>query len=257
MPFKLLKVREDAEFDELMSVWRTSFTKPLCKLWPLFTGDRTPLSISPNESMRLEYTNRFIAWHRSDPTSTWLKVIDEDTQKVVGGGRWSIYEGNPYDVEGCHKVEAVWWPEGGERAVASGLLARFLESAVVNMNRPHVCKLFSSLQVFITVLCTAIYDDDVPRSFNSSVLNILFTHPEYRGKGVASLVMKWGLEHADERGMESYIEATDLGKPVYEKFGFKVIDTRELRLGKEEVEYQGVEEELLPFKWWSMYRGAV
>ena len=62
-----------------------------------------------------------------------------------------------------------------------------------------------------------------------AVLNILFTHPSHRRKGVASLVMGLGLERADKLGLASYIEATDEGKPCYETFGFKVIDRNELQ----------------------------
>jgi hypothetical protein len=44
--------------------------------------------------------------------------------------------------------------------------------------------------------------------------------------------MKWSLERADKLDLESYIEATREGKPCYEAFGFRVLETNELVVGK-------------------------
>lgn len=149
MGFKLLEVQENSEFPELFAAFRAGFTNPGTILWPLFTGDRSSPAFSKDatdiesEAVKAEYIGRFIAWHRADPTSTWLKVVDEDTGRVVGGGRWTFYESDrPYGEPGAgHKVEATWWPEGTERELASECLGQFLESAVVNMNKPHACML--------------------------------------------------------------------------------------------------------------------
>ncbi|KAF7591500.1 hypothetical protein BBP40_001490 [Aspergillus hancockii] len=50
---------------------------------------------------------------------------------------------------------------------------------------------------------------------------ILGTHPDARRKGVATKLMEWGLEKAKEDGVEVYLSATQMGKPVYEKLGFE------------------------------------
>lgn len=51
-------------------------------------------------------------------------------------------------------------------------------------------------------------------------LELIATRPEFQGKGAAGMLMRWGLERADEDGVESYLEASPEGKPVYEHFGF-------------------------------------
>ena len=48
--------------------------------------------------------------------------------------------------------------------------------------------------------------------------------PEHHGKGAAGKLIRWGLEQADERGLEAYLEASPLARPVYEHFGFKAVD---------------------------------
>jgi len=54
------------------------------------------------------------------------------------------------------------------------------------------------------------------------VLNFCFTHPKHRRRGVGKLLMEWGIQKADELGLPSYIEATDIGLKLYEAHGFKV-----------------------------------
>ena len=51
----------------------------------------------------------------------------------------------------------------------------------------------------------------------------MVVHPQHRGRGVGGLMMKWGNEQADERKMEGFIEANELGRTVYEKSGYQVV----------------------------------
>ncbi|KAI9696899.1 MAG: hypothetical protein M1820_007974 [Bogoriella megaspora] len=49
----------------------------------------------------------------------------------------------------------------------------------------------------------------------------LLTHEEYQRKGVAKLLLNWGIEQADRDGADIYLESSPAGLPVYKKFGFK------------------------------------
>jgi len=51
-------------------------------------------------------------------------------------------------------------------------------------------------------------------------LDMLGTIPEYRKLGVASMLMQWGIERTDRDKLECFIDASEKGVPVYEKFGF-------------------------------------
>ena len=53
-------------------------------------------------------------------------------------------------------------------------------------------------------------------------LEIIATLPEYQGKGAAGQLMRWGVQRADELGVPCYLEANTLGRPIYERFGFRV-----------------------------------
>jgi GNAT superfamily N-acetyltransferase len=49
---------------------------------------------------------------------------------------------------------------------------------------------------------------------------MLGTIPEYRKLGVAARLMEWGVEQADRDRLECFVDASDKGRPVYEKYGF-------------------------------------
>lgn len=55
------------------------------------------------------------------------------------------------------------------------------------------------------------------------MLRTLATHPDHRGKGAAKVMLDWGLQRADEMGLVTYLDATTMAKPIYEKRGFVVI----------------------------------
>lgn len=58
-------------------------------------------------------------------------------------------------------------------------------------------------------------------SGNKAYIMNMYTKPIYRRKGIAYKTLKLLVEDAKERGVTAIsLEATDMGKPLYEKFGF-------------------------------------
>lgn len=49
---------------------------------------------------------------------------------------------------------------------------------------------------------------------------MLGTHPDYRGRGAGSSLVRWGCDLADENGVGAYVDATRSGAPLYARFGF-------------------------------------
>lgn len=54
---------------------------------------------------------------------------------------------------------------------------------------------------------------------------MLFVHPTHRFRGAARQLITWGIREADRLGLETFIEATDDGKPCYEALGFVYMGT--------------------------------
>lgn len=58
-------------------------------------------------------------------------------------------------------------------------------------------------------------------------LSFLFIDPTAQGKGVGSALLAWGLDQADSAKppLPVVLESSPVGRPVYERRGFEVVDT--------------------------------
>jgi GNAT superfamily N-acetyltransferase len=54
-------------------------------------------------------------------------------------------------------------------------------------------------------------------------LDVLFTHPKHHRRGAGAMMIKWGVDLADEFGLEAYHESSVEARPLYERFGYKVL----------------------------------
>ncbi|OQE34634.1 hypothetical protein PENCOP_c016G02005 [Penicillium coprophilum] len=59
---------------------------------------------------------------------------------------------------------------------------------------------------------------------NDIILDLLATLPEYQGRGFGSAILKWGTEKADASQSRIFLEGTPEGVPVYQKYGWKVVE---------------------------------
>ncbi|KAH6679671.1 acyl-CoA N-acyltransferase [Halenospora varia] len=50
-------------------------------------------------------------------------------------------------------------------------------------------------------------------------LEILASLPEYQGRGLGKQLLKWGTDRADREGVECYLDASEKGKGLYERYG--------------------------------------
>jgi hypothetical protein len=73
---------------------------------------------------------------------------------------------------------------------------------------------------------------------------------------VGRLLMDWGVQQADERGYETFIDATDLGRGLYRAYGFIEGEKRHFHLSqfKDTPRKKELEDMLTPFEWWPMHR---
>lgn len=70
-------------------------------------------------------------------------------------------------------------------------------------------------------------------------VNLVLVDQVYRGRGIGTSLMRWVLAYLDERGVPSIrLDATPLGRPIYEKLGFDA--------DYELVRYEGVPSGLPP-----------
>ena len=81
------------------------------------------------------------------------------------------------------------------------------------------------VRIYLQLSHLALRFPDVQESID---LKMLFTHPAHRKRGAGKLLVQWGVQKADEMRVEAYVEASLLGKPVYEREGFIVVEAPDL-----------------------------
>jgi GNAT superfamily N-acetyltransferase len=57
-------------------------------------------------------------------------------------------------------------------------------------------------------------------------------HPDFQRRGIASLLLKWGCQQADEAGAKMWCMSTPQAIRTYEKNGWEVVDWQEVDLGR-------------------------
>ncbi|KAL9487978.1 hypothetical protein ACSS6W_000255 [Trichoderma asperelloides] len=128
-----------------------------------------------------------------DETNHFLSVWDDSTtpETFVGFAKWIVPGAHP---EPLPPVEA--WPSDGDQEFSSFFFGRLNDMHHEAMGeRPHW------------------------------YLELLAVKPQFQGKGAASLMLKYGVEKADEDKVECFLDASPAGQPIYERYGFRVVQT--------------------------------
>lgn len=134
MPLKLVHLESDDEFDALVRCEFVSYETPPCKLKELFFPPQENQEATIQAAIK-----RQTAWHRGDPTSYWLKVVDTDADnKLLGAACWHVYETDPYAAESDEECD--WFPKGEERDIGNTLMGQFVTPRMTYMRKPHICK---------------------------------------------------------------------------------------------------------------------
>ncbi|ROW07983.1 hypothetical protein VMCG_03596 [Cytospora schulzeri] len=146
---------------------------------------------------------------REDPMTTFLKIVDPTTGDIMAWATW-------YRYPAMTEEELARGPEPLEWPLPQWYLPLMKYRYEVMKGRPHY------------------------------LLGMIVTAPEYRRRGAASLLVQWGIDKADEDGVEIYLEASEAGRPMYEKFGLhtlKVMDFDMAQLG-----YEGIDTHICMWK---------
>ncbi|KAF1995265.1 hypothetical protein P154DRAFT_624114 [Amniculicola lignicola CBS 123094] len=155
----------------------------------------SPLSPNSRQAALNSATQRFLHNHHTNPVSTWYFVAENPTSspsRVVGCCEWEDHDRNPFE-KGVPKLAAEWWPEGEAREFCERFLEQVYTPRASWMTRPH------------------------------RALNWMAVHPSHRRCGIASMLMTAGLGDPIKDDKEAWMEASPMGKPLYEKFGFKAL----------------------------------
>ncbi|KAF3392942.1 hypothetical protein DPV78_010135 [Talaromyces pinophilus] len=229
MPFSI-EVAKDEDLHELMQVLWTCFENPpqgiLRVFFPILNDDREASLLAASDGQRDEYKEAY-------PELIWLKVVDDETGKIIAGAKWYFYESNPFATHDPLSEEAVWYPEGVGRQVATSVMHAFEKPRVTMGQRPH------------------------------SFLNIIFTLPEHQRKGIGRAMLDWGLAKADKLGLESWLDGSVFGFPLYQSVGFLTYGSNNVSIKmpedyteQQQAEWEHYKKAMLPVEHAVMWRPA-
>ncbi|KAI1139235.1 hypothetical protein F5Y05DRAFT_381212 [Hypoxylon sp. FL0543] len=144
-------------------------------------------------------SQRLAAWKRRSENSTFLKAVlragPGDQERVIGLAIWTyMKEAPPADLAKFEDVEEVW-PDKGDREY----MTRLWREYVVPRSK-------------------AINDSQGKGAY---VLELLAVHPDYQRLGAGTALVKWGTKAADEKGVAAVVEATQIGRHLYERCGLR------------------------------------
>lgn len=133
MPLEVYEIKTDADWEEIIQLEFLSYETPFNPFLVIFTS---PLG-SREETIE-ETKRRQREWHEADPTSRWIKVVDSETGKAIGGAQWNIHETNPFANAPEKPMSAYWWPEGEQREYVDQALGQWMTPRAQRMNKPHL-----------------------------------------------------------------------------------------------------------------------
>ncbi|KAF2181598.1 acyl-CoA N-acyltransferase [Zopfia rhizophila CBS 207.26] len=149
----------------------------------------TPKPRSPQKEQKM--VEKHIKSFKEDPDAHYLKVIDTDLGgKIISCAKWRINLKERTEEEIQVQLPKPGKDEEGNQA-AIDFMNYLTESRVEWMGGK-------------------------PFYF----LHILITDPDHHRRGAGGMLVRWGVAQADEAQLPTYLEASDAGRPLYERFGF-------------------------------------
>lgn len=151
------------------------------------------------ENGRQAGSERMRKSQKSNRNSAYIKAVDEKTREVVGMAIWEIYSsdcGDELELEEINILPENFAASDHHRLAAIAMKRCFLRDR----------------------------HDAIRRTKGNLVcLDVLAVDPAYHKRGIGDALVRWGTVKADQLGAETVVEASVVGRGVYERNGFKVV----------------------------------
>ncbi|KAL6863674.1 putative GNAT family acetyltransferase [Trichoderma novae-zelandiae] len=158
----------------------------------------------PGKGLSLEdRVAQMSARKREDPACQWIKVVDADLEakgeeSMIAFSQWFVYSA---DVK----------PSPVKRSWGPGTNPEACDSFFGEMDRRWWNRFEGKPHVY---------------------LKLLHTDPDHQRRGAGGMCLQWGVSMADRLGLVSYLEASEEGRPLYERYGFREVDRIVVDLSK-------------------------
>ncbi|KAL8364965.1 hypothetical protein RB595_003990 [Gaeumannomyces hyphopodioides] len=149
------------------------------------------------------------------------KAVDTDTGAIVGFAKWDVYDGFAPDV-GPGSLKGDQWRDKDAKEYADYIWWEFTRRrwAALKESGGHLvceCRPYACTSTPRGPLLPLIAD-----RWRATALDIMSVDPAYQRRGVGAKLMKYGVDEADRLGVEAVVEASRMGRYLYETFGFEI-----------------------------------
>jgi GNAT superfamily N-acetyltransferase len=207
----------EADIDALINIQFAAFGPGDPVLQALYPGDWA------SQTVREDAAQKTLERWREDPTTRIIKCEDAETGSILGYAQWNFWEKVRPESEWKTYLKADWC-EGRQREIAERFIRGMAEMRWrIWEGKPYICELHRGLcsdfsNWFVLPVCNF-------TKVGSLDLGLLAVHPDFHRRGVGTMLVKWGLKEAEERGLPAYLEASPAGFPLYSGLGFWQVDS--------------------------------
>lgn len=139
-------------------------------------------------------SERFSSAMQEDHHAVYHKAVDVTCGTIVAFSIWTVYNARPLQYP-PDLPSPDYWPNALEAEYGHAIMLDL-------MRKRH---------------------DHIKSVANSIVhLNTLAVLPAYQRRGIATRLMEWGVDMADQLGFPCFVEATPAGRPLYQRCGFVI-----------------------------------
>jgi ribosomal protein S18 acetylase RimI-like enzyme len=158
------------------------------------------------------------------PEIRLFKITDQETGKLAAWSRWGYPISSLADEEREKEKEKDRMEndneetsplQGEEGSGNASLVIGSLSKWPVGANEEACESYFGTLDQM---------RESYVRWEEDYVLYFLATDPVYQGRGLGTMLLNQGIELAEAESKRIYLEATEMGHPLYEKLGWRDID---------------------------------
>ncbi|KAI0406863.1 hypothetical protein F4802DRAFT_605993 [Xylaria palmicola] len=185
------------------------------------------------------------AWHEerirrrfTDPSTQQFKVVDDADGTIVAWAKWDPPPEMTGLAAGFVEYDATGQPvrprergslgadgeDGTERGTSGkGQAVGKLSAKSYALGPPEG----SDVALFQEFFDGIVGMEKRYQTNKKLVLTHLCTRHSYHGRGIGAALLRSVLEPADREGLSAYLEATQIGVPLYQRFGFHIVDKLE------------------------------
>jgi GNAT superfamily N-acetyltransferase len=189
--------QEDADIEEVLRVQHVAFRHKDPGIGRILSPDPVPTDdyITASAVRRRKKM-------QENEAGRYMKVVETSTNKIIACAHWDIYP-KERTQEQIEQITHITPPPPDVNPEVWNDFFGYLRESRKELGTQPIAILFT-----------------------------LTTHPDHHRRGAGGILLERMMEEVDREGLPAYLESSEMGKPLYKRFGFEEVRTTEFKLEK-------------------------